>query len=1279
MALITFKINGKQYEADGRYSPEVSLNDYIRTEVSLNGTKAMCHEGGCGACIVSVQASLPPSNEVKTFAVNSCLVSILSCHGWEITTVEGIGNKIIGYHEIQSRLAKFNGTQCGYCTPGWVMNFYSLYMSKNGNLTAEEIENSFSGNICRCTGYRAIADAFKSFASNSGQSVNKKLKDIEDLAIFNTCGVKCKENCHHKKINHNANDNFKDNEWCILNKDDNETRVLKSQRYMWSKVYSLKQAFKAMKQCDNYKLIAGNTGQGVYHVKSYPDNVIDIFNIAELKGHTQDVNLILGAGTTLTDMVEIFLRLSAENEDFAYLKEFYDHVDLVAHIPVKNIGTIGGNLYLKYLNNEFQSDLFVLFETVGAMVTIAASVNDNKIMTLLDFLNYDMRQKIILNIVLPPLPSYCSVKTYKIMPRSQNSHAAVNAGFFFKFQKNSRILDNITMVFGGISSQFTHAIQTETILKEKDPFTDEVLQRALKTLYDEMIVEAAPTEPSQTYRKLLAVSLFYKSILHLCPDDKLNPRNKSGAEIIKRVISQGTQMYETDKTVWPLNQPIPKLEALLQCSGEAVFANDLTKQNDEVYGAFVTADVSPGSIIKKCDAIDALKEPGVIAFYSAKDIPGENTFTPEQIPLTADREEILCSKTVKFNGQPVGIIVANNQKLANRVAKLVKVEYESINTNKPLLTISDVLKSSEREKRVKTFKIIESTETGKDVKCIIYGEINMGSQYHYYMETQTCVTVPNEDGMDVYAGTQWLDATNIAVANCLNIPVNRVNVIVRRVGGGYGGKITRSLHVACAAAIVSHLLNKTCRFVLSLQDNMKIIGKRAPTYCNFEVGVNKQGEIQYLKNKYYQDLGCAENEVVAGITLGHIGSCYTTKRWTIEAYTVHTDTPSTTWCRAPGSMEGIVMTEYIMEKIAYTLKKDPIEVRLINMKKDDNPLPDLINQLKTDADFHSRELIVQQFNKENRWRKRGLKLMPMTYELFYIGPYNALVSIYHADGTVSVTHGAVEMGQGVNTKVAQVCAHVLGIGLDKITIKPTNSFTSPNCMATGASVGSECVSYAAMKACEILLERLKPFRDELDEPEWKDLIRKAHYSGVDLQASYMYSTNEPVKPYDIYGVVALEVEIDCLTGNHEVKRVDLLEDTGRSLSPEIDVAQIEGAFVMGLGYWTSEKLIYDKNTGELLTTRTWNYKPPGIKDIPADFRIYFRRNSSNTCGVLQSKATGEPALCLAAVITHAFREAISSARLEAGYPEQWVDIEYPCTIENLYMAVGHKLEHFKLK
>ncbi|KAJ8870409.1 hypothetical protein PR048_029430 [Dryococelus australis] len=353
-----------------------------------------------------------------------------------------------------------------------------------------------------------------------------------------------------------------------------------------------------------------------------------------------------------------------------------------------------------------------------------------------------------------------------------------------------------------------------------------------------------------------------------------------------------------------------------------------------------------------------------------------------------------------------------------------------------------------------------------------------------------------------------------------------------------------------------------------------------------------------------------------------------------------------------------------MEHIAKTIKKDSTDVRLKNMEPANNPIPGMIQDIKKSSDYEAREKNVEEFNKmsgcpdrlscfrRTGGKKRGISLVPMGYPFQALGNFAAMVSVYGQDGTVAVVHGGVECGQGINTKVAQVTAHFLGIPLDQVSIKASNSMVTPNGFVTGGSITSESCCYAAMVCCKTLLERLKPFRTD-KEQTWKELVLTAFMSMVDLSATYMFSPKDGVKPYTIWGVTVAEVEIDVLTGQHQVLRVDLLEDAGKSMSPEVDVGQVEGAFIMGLGYWLHEELVYNLDTGELLTNRTWNYKPPGAKDIPIDFRVELRRNAPNPFGVLRSKATGEPPLCMSYGAFVAVRNALASARVNAGAEDEW--------------------------
>ncbi|XP_041981383.1 xanthine dehydrogenase 1-like [Aricia agestis] len=1255
MDKISFTINGERHSLSGtEVSSSTSLNDYIRNYAGLFGTKAMCHEGGCGACTVTVSQVHPNTKERRVVAVNSCLVHVLSCHQWDITTVEGVG---ASHRDIQKRLAEFNGTQCGYCTPGWVMSMHSLYEGSEAKLTERQVERAFGGNMCRCTGYRPILDAFKSFAVD----VVSSIQDVEDLHK-----MKCLKKVKDKE----------EDDWCVIDNTSESLLSLHLSASRWYKAYTVQDVYKILSRegMDSYRFIAGNTGKGVYPYKTEARVNIDISSVTILRDTYTDENLVLGAGMTISEVMATFQKIRKNNYDFHYLEQFYKHLELVATVPVRNIGTIGGNLALKNSHQEFPSDIFVLLATVEATVTIVDSALKFAEVKMQDFPKTDIKNKLIVNVKLPPLSMSHLIRTYKIMPRAQNAHAIVNAGFHFVLDSKKEV-SSAVLVFGSINEHFIRAKETENILKGKKLFSDETLQIAMKTLQEELKPDDRPPEQSPACRKSIALGLFYKAILSLSPT--VNPRYRSGGEDIVREISRGTQVYDTDKSVWPLNQPVPKLEALAQCSGEANYACDRVPSPRQVHLAFVTSSVCLGEIVD-FDASEAMKLSGVVAFLTAKDIPGGNNFTPKDVPWQNYNEEILASKTISYYGQPVGVIAAVTHKLALKAAGLVKVKYKK-SDKKPVLDVKSALNAPDKEKRIREDANVKATERGSDTTHVIKGTFSMGDQYHYTMETQSCMATHTTRGLKLRSATQWMDLVHVAAAHATGLPLHRLEVEVPRVGGGYGGKASRSAQIACACAVAAHTLKRDAVLVLPLSDNMEIVGKRQACYTEFEVGVNDDGVIQYLEVVYYSDCGCSYNDTAGLDIAGVMTNLYSSKRWTIKGYSVLTDKASNTWCRAPATTEATAIVEHIMERIAHATKKDSIDVRISNIAPENNAIKDIIDTLKIDSKFDERKAQIEKFNSENAWVKRSLKMSLMSFPISYSGNFAVTISVYHADGTILMSHGGIEMGQGINTKVAQVCAYILNVPLEMITVRGSDSFTSPNAMASNGSITSESVAFATVKACKELLERLEPAKAELYEPKWIDVIKKAYDKGINLQVNAMTSSLDHLVGYSIYGACVAEVELHALEGTTQLLRVDLVQDTGRSMSPALDVGQIEGAFIMGLGLWTSERLVYDPS-GKLLTNNTWTYKPPGANDIPVDFRVYFRRNESANVGVLRSKATGEPALVLSVVVAFAIHGAITEIRKEFGYNDiDWVPLDTPCTVEHIMKAISPNVESYKLK
>ncbi|XP_064073213.1 xanthine dehydrogenase-like [Vanessa tameamea] len=1092
MERVQFKVNGKQCSVGCEVDSDTTLLDYLRETLKLCGTKYMCLEGGCGACMITATKN----NKDVPQAINSCLVSVTSCQEWDIKTIEFIGNRLKGYHPLQKVLADCHGSQCGYCTPGWIMAMYSLLQTKKPTML--EIENSFGSNICRCTGYRPILQAFKKFASDAHNSY--EISDIEDLKICDKSGDVC------------SRSNCSELDWCMVSKNDILNEILHielSDKRHWYRVHTLSDVFGIWheKGTESYMLVAGNTGKGVYPILEYPNLLIDVTGISELKGFYVDQNLVIGAGNTLTDVMKIFKTVSA-TEYFNYLIGLNDHLQLVAHLAVRNLATIAGNLILKNQHPEFKSDIFIILETVGAQITIMTAIGQSETLTLQNFLKEDMKGKIIMNVLLPPLNESHKIVTFKIMPRAQNAHAIVNAGFLYKINENQNQVISCRIVYGGLSAKFNRSWKTERYLVGKSLFLNETLQDALEILENEIIVTENLPDPPVQSRKIIALGLFYKGLISLCPSTVLHPRYRSGTVKLheKRPVSEGQQVFDTNPILWPLSKAIPKLDALIQCAGESEYTDDIQALSGEVYAAFVLTTVALGTI-EKIDPSEALKEPGVIAFYSASDIPGVNSFTPPVNEFYLCNEELLCNGEVKFYNQPLGIIVAKSQKIANKATTLVKVSYSNVRN-----PVYDIKFAKNDPSKVTLLDSRDATMRGNDISKIIKGDNTVYGQYHFAMETLLCLTRPTEEGLQLFVTTQWIDTVQQVISRMLEIGHQRIDIYVRRLGGSFGLKMSRASQVAAACALVAYKLNRPCRFINTLSTNMRAVGKRLPCSTNFEIGVNNKGVIQYMNYELYSDNGYVLNEPFLNMTFESFTNCYRTDSWNYKAFNGLTDTPSNTWCRSPGSLEKIAMAELIMEQISYELNQDPIEVRLANLDpifRDD--INEILKTIKVNSDYAERLVSVEKFNSNNRWKKRGLRF----------------------------------------------------------------SFL-----------------------------------------KW---------------APFGY--------------------------------------------PHLN---IEGAFIMGVGYWTSENLVVDGQTGELLTNRTWDYWVPQARDIPQDFRIYFREKSFSRELIFGAKGTGEPATCMGIAVPIAMRQAVSAARLESGVPStNWFPIDGPYTVDKIALSCATRIEDFK--
>nr|CAD7430764.1 unnamed protein product [Timema monikensis] len=1003
---------------------ETNLNTFIRDYAHLSGTKFMCEEGGCGSCIVYVKRKHPTTGAETTGVVNSCLVLVFSCHQWEITTVEGLGDRKKGYHPIQTTLANYNGTQCGYCTPGMVMNMYSLSRQGKGP-TMAEMENSFGGNICRCTGYRTILDAFKTLCVDAPPKINNSCHDIEDLQKVRLCRVRdqaCTRKCSLSENNHHLE------EGCRI-----PVHILLVDA-QWYRVSSVDEIFQVFTQIgeEPYQLVAGNTAHGAYRRRVEPRVYIDVSGVPELHTLTTTPKVTLGGNVTLREAMEFFNVISAQDQEYAYTRQISDHIDLIANVPVRHIGTIAGNLMLKHEHQEFDSDMFLLLETVGASLIIKADKGSDVTKSPAEFLDYDMNKKVLYQIVLPPYNNTYVFKTYKI-----------------------------------------HASKSENYLKGKSVFSQGTLTGVMNLLEQELKPDYILPDMSPEYRKGLAEALYYKFLLQLS-GSRVTSKYQSGGELLTRPPSSGIQQFQTDSSQWPLNQPIPKIEALVQCSGEAEYVNDHPPIPGQLFAAFVLTTEAVGNIID-IDPSPAL---------------------------------LLCSGKVLYEGQPLGIIVAVTRKLANKAANNVRIQYS--NVEKPEIQLRDIVRTKDGTRgdlgQANGADIDKGATVPIGVTHVVKGSFCSSRQYHFTMETQTCLTVPTENGLNVFSSTQWIDNVQGAIAQILAIPENSIVVSVRRVGGGYGSKISRANFTAAASALAAHILNKPVRMILTMETNMRAVGFRPEALNKYEVGVDDVGNIKYLKSDFFCNIGSSNNYSYALEIPILFPNCYTALDWSVLNHDVMTHMAAQVPTRAPVTFQCIASIEYIMQHIANVVQKDPVQVRISNIAAV-HPVLSMIAELKTSSQYDKRLKDIEVFNKVNRWKKKGISLVPMQHDLLFIGTFRALVSIYAADGTVTVQHAGTEIGQGINTKVAQVCAHTLGIPLDLVSIQPSNSVIAANGDSTAGSITSETCCYATIECCKILLARLEPVRLTLVDPTWQTLVSTAKALEVDLTAAYIATTD----------------------------------------------------------------------------------------------------------------------------------------------------------------------------
>ena len=745
-------------------------------------------------------------------------------------------------------------------------------------------------------------------------------------------------------------------------------------------------------------------------------------------------------------------------------------------------------------------------------------------------------------------------------------------------------------------------------------------------------------------------------------------------------------------------------------TGEARYIDDLPEPPGTLQ-IYIAQSQRAHARVTRLDVTAARQAAGVACVVTARDVPGVNDIAPTPThddPLFADG-------LVQYYGQALFAVAAETMAAARAAAALAVVEYEELPA---IITIAQALAARSYLEAPYVMARGDADAAIDAAPRRLEGRIEIGGQEHFYLEGQAALVIPGEgEDITVYSSTQHPSEIQHKVAEVLGIASHAVTVDVRRMGGGFGGKESQGNLPACAAALVTRLTGRPAKCVYDRDDDFLLTGKRHDFRIDYRVGFDDEGRILGLD--MVQAVRCGMSfdlsQPIADRAMFHADNCYYLPAARITSYRLKTHTQSNTAFRGFGGPQGMVAAERVIDHIAHALQKDSLDVRHLNfyahkadvasprrmtpyhMTVEDCIIQDIVAELAATSEYAARRQEIAAWNRANTVLKRGLALTPVKFGISFTKTFlnqaGALLHIY-TDGSIQLNHGGTEMGQGLNTKVAQVVASVLKVDLERIKITATTTGKVPNTSATAASSGADLNGMAARNAAETLLIRIKSFLAERHRVKagdvehlphhfrvkgtsiaFADAVREAYMARVSLSATGFYATpkihwDRPAargRPffYFAYGAAATEVAIDTLTGENRILRADLLHDVGRSLNPALDLGQIEGGYVQGAGWLMIEELVWDAK-GRLLTHAPSTYKIPCASDRPLDLRIaLFERSENMEDTIYKSKAVGEPPLMLGISALAALSDAVAACGDGSIYPA----LDAPATPERVLAAL----------
>lgn len=1341
-----------------------------------------------------------------------------------------------GINPVAHRLALNNGSQCGYCSVGFVMNVSELLVNRP-NATKKEIEDALDGNLCRCTGYRAIVTGMQTFASDWNQ-----LDEAQRMQCLEDDGSSV-------QLPADVVIPFPDAA-------QGPAQPVSSQAggQAWHTPTTLAElaALLAANRDAKIRLVHGNTSYGVYK-DEYPATslFVDIRLIPELHGPARpsDDALVVPGGMTYSDFIDVLAaeRAARDLGDYSTLGAVELMARRTAGRIVRNAASLAGNtmLVLEHIaagtGEPFPSDLFTALVAIDARIAYyeldAGGQLQRRVVTaaeLTDLVIADpaLADRIVLAAYAIPYGQPGDVVlAQKVALREVNAHSIVNATTRLALSA-TRVVEGVSLVFGGIAPFPWRARRTEAALLGKPLALAQAGQLA-QALAAEVAAELArwaprmaglPTEGfTDEYREQLAVSFLYKALVNaLAQSGQVVPQSvaSSGESTWGRwPASGGRQSYESQAYKAPVAQPYIKTTAMDQASGRLHYTHELPVPPTAVNGAFVQSRralanyhfVIPGS--DQAVPVSALRQH--LSSYARSFV---DIITHENIPIGGINmqgmgldQPLFAEQMVSYVGQSIALVLATTEQEAIRIAAYVAqrcVGYEPVQWpapwnqapwTEPIIDLLDAIQKKSifpdapepasyvshiwkitrpgsqfqwmRDKDPVDRSIVRRDAVIGSAPCLVVESSQLsGGQAHFYMETQACVAVPVDEGrIEMHPSTQSPMEMHQTTAMALGAHYHQIDVQVAPVGGGFGGKTEQARFVTGPAAVAARAIERPVRVVLPRDEDTSMIGKRHACYGQYQIAVDTgaarpedKGVIHGFQVKIWGDGGAFYDcsFIVANCIQLRTDNAYRVANFQSQLDVCRTNKAPSTAFRAFGDVQGKNIIENAIDDAAFALGMLPDELRERNFydRGDVTPFGQALSYcymrqvwhyLKQVSGYEQKRASIEQFNRENRWRKRGIAMIPVKYGSGYnlqqLEQAAAVVVVNQADGSVVVHQGGVEIGQGLATQVLQVASYVLNLPMSMIFVDGTKTGITPNPTSTGASTGTPYSCEAVRQTCDELRARLMDFgyrmlkekgndwcaaqhidfwnhgeqgwaaTYEVDGRKvliWQSLIQLAYSQRVSLLATFtakIRGGGTPVpamgfKPEseqpDLPGIARVEnaqlgggvdsftgftysaacsvVEVDILTGEVKILGSDVVYDAGWSMNPAIDIGQVEGAFVQGIGYLLTENLVYEtdgENQGRLNTTNTWRYKIPAVTTIPLELNTYlFPRDLATVADVpdnpneiFSAKEVGEPPLVLANSVFFAIKAAIRASRLERGL-DGLFRFDAPATVQEVRRA-----------